>query len=134
MAMATGAFVPTGPSAALYGAEIGDDGPQPVTAYLPVAGPGPVEPGSGLELIEVPAATVAVAVHEGGYSTIGDTYASLGAWVAYHASPTDDPVREVYVVSYGDTSDPDRFRTEIQWPVRADAGGPAEPTPEEERP
>lgn len=120
-AVATGGFVPTGPSAALYGAEIGDDGPEPVTAYLPVAEPRPVEPGSGLAVIEIPALTVAVAVHEGAYATIGDTYAPLGAWVAYHARPTDAPVRELYLVSYDQTDDPDRFRTEIQWPIQTPA-------------
>ncbi len=118
-ALGSGGFVPAGPTAALYGAEIGDDDPEPVTAYLPVAGPGPIAPGHGLELVEIPAATVAVAVHEGGYDTIGDTYASLGAWVAYHATSTEAPVRELYLVSYGQTDDPARFRTEIQWPVRA---------------
>jgi hypothetical protein len=30
-------------------------------------------------------------------------------------------VREVYVVSYGDTDDPARFRTEIHWPVLEEA-------------
>ena len=54
---------------------------------------------------EVPAARVAVLVHAGGYDTIADTYRSLGAWVAEHADPLPIPVREVYVVSYGETDD-----------------------------
>ena len=66
---------------------------------------------------EVPAARVAVLVHAGGYDTIADTYRSLGAWVAEHADPLPIPVREVYVVSYGETDDSSRFRTEIHWPI-----------------
>jgi hypothetical protein len=29
-------------------------------------------------------------------------------------------VREVYVVSYGDTTDTEQFRTEIHWPIEED--------------
>lgn len=109
---------PVGSAAALYGAEISDGGPQSITAYMPVDQPRAIDPGTGVEIIELPAATVAIAVHEGDYTTIGDTYASLGAWVAYHADSADEPVREIYQISYGQTDDPRRFRTEIQWPVR----------------
>ena len=117
-ALATGRFVPAGPSAALYQGEILDGGPETVTAYLPVAEPASLEPGSGIDVIEIPAATVAVAVHQGGYESIDETYASLGAWVAYHATAATGPVREVYVVSYDQTDDPTRFRTEIHWPIQ----------------
>ncbi len=111
--------VPAGPVGALYGSEV-VDGPQPVTAYIPVAEPLPASPvPTDLELLELPAVTVAVAVHEGPYASIDDRYASLGAWVAYHAEPSTEPLREIYLVSYGETTDPERFRTEIQWPIRA---------------
>ena len=68
---------------------------------------------------EVPAARVAVLVHAGGYETIGDSYRTLGAWVAHNATPAGQPVREIYVVSFGETDDPARFRTEIHWPLAA---------------
>lgn len=126
-AVGVGGFVPAGPPAALYCPEANDPDAEPVTAYVPVTEPGPIPPAAGVELIEVPAATVAAAIHEGDYLSIGDAYASLGAWVAYHAHPTDDPVREVYVVSYGETDDPARFRTEIHWPVRARAESERQP-------
>jgi effector-binding domain-containing protein len=65
----------------------------------------------------VAAARVAVLVHVGPYETLGDTYRRLGTWVAHHAQPADLPVREIYLVSYDETGDTDRFRTEIHWPI-----------------
>lgn len=122
LAVERGGYVVAGPAAARYEGEVGD-GPEPVTAYIPVAEPLPASPlAAGLELVELPAITAAVAVHEGSYDRIGDTYASLGSWVAYHAESADQPVRELYVVSYGQTDDgprpPAEFRTEIHWPIR----------------
>jgi effector-binding domain-containing protein len=69
---------------------------------------------------EVPAARVAVLVHAGGYEAIADSYRTLGAWVAHNATPAGLPVREIYVVSFDETDDPARFRTEIHWPLAAE--------------
>lgn len=56
--------------------------------------------------------------HVGPYDTIDATYRLLGAWVAQHAvTAPGHRVREVYAVSYGDTADSARFRTEIHWPI-----------------
>ena len=109
---------PVGPPGALFPPQILDDNAELVEAYLPLAAPValPDERG-GVHLGELPATTVAVAVHVGSYETMGDTYRHLGAWVARHATPTDERVREVYEVSYDQTRDPERFRTEIQWPI-----------------
>jgi effector-binding domain-containing protein len=107
-----------GPPGALYSPEIPDDTAEPVEAYLPLAAPvGLPDDRGDVRLGELPAATVAVAVHVGSYETIADTYRQLGGWVAQHATPTDERVREVYEVSYQQTADTDRFRTEIQWPI-----------------
>ncbi len=109
---------PIGPSAALYPPEISDDGDDDVEAYLPIARPVALpSPSRGVLISEVPAAQVAVLMHAGFYDTIADTYRRLGTWVADNAEPADVPVREVYVVSYGETDDTTRFRTEIQWPI-----------------
>jgi DNA-binding transcriptional MerR regulator len=110
----------TGSAAGLYAPEIVDDGPQPVEALLPVAGPfalplGEVDVGFG----EVPAARVAVLVHAGGYDDIAETYRALGAWVARHAEPTGERIREWYVVGPSETADPATWRTEIAWPIAA---------------
>ena len=106
-----------GSFAALYRPEITDDGPDDVEAYLPIAEPVAVPTTSDVVLGEVPASRVAVLVHAGPYDTISDTYRRLGSWVSEHAVPRPIHVREVYVVGAAETSDPSRFRTEIQWPV-----------------
>jgi DNA-binding transcriptional MerR regulator len=109
---------PAGPSGALYPPQIPDDGPEPVEAYVPIASPVALPDDRGpVVLSQVPAARVAVVVHAGGYDTIDATYRQIGAWVARHATPSGLAVREVYLVSYGETTDTDQFRTEIHWPV-----------------
>jgi DNA-binding transcriptional MerR regulator len=109
---------PAGPPGALFPPEILDDSAELVEAFLPLAAPVALpDDRGGVRLGELPATTVAVAVHVGTYESMGDTYRHLGAWVARHATPTDERVREVYEVSYDQTSDPERFRTEIQWPI-----------------
>jgi DNA-binding transcriptional MerR regulator len=119
--------VPTGPSGALYPPTIDDDGPQPIRAYLPVGADAVLADQArvaGVHTGGLPAVTCAVIVHMGSYESIGDTYRALGAWVARHAEPHPElPVREQYLVSYAETDDPARFRTEICWPVI-----PADPT------
>ena len=72
---------------------------------------------SAVGLGEVPAGAVAVLVHAGGYDTIGDTYRTLGAWVARHARHAGDRVRERYVVGPADAASPEAYRTEIAWPI-----------------
>jgi DNA-binding transcriptional MerR regulator len=107
----------SGPSGALYPPEIADDAME-VEAYLPLAAPVSLPADRGpVVLSQVPAARVAVVVHTGAYDTIDGAYRRLGAWVAEHAEPGTGPVREVYLVSWDQTPDPARFRTEIQWPV-----------------
>ncbi|HEY8523325.1 MAG TPA: MerR family transcriptional regulator [Acidimicrobiales bacterium] len=107
-----------GPSGALYPPEIPDDGPEPVEAFVPIAAPAALPDDRGpVTLGEVPAARVAVVVHAGPYETIDETYRLLGAWVGRHARPAGTPVREVYLVSYGEAADPEQFRTEIHWPI-----------------
>lgn len=108
---------PIGPSGALYPAEIADDGLDDVEAYIPIARPIALPAASDVVNSEVPGSHVAVLVHSGAYPTIADTYRHLGSWVAQHATPLPLQVREVYVVSYAESADPDRFRTEIHWPI-----------------
>jgi DNA-binding transcriptional MerR regulator len=126
--LATAGVAPAGTAAGLYAPEIAEDGPQPVEALVPVPAPfalptGELDVGFG----EVPAARVAVLVHAGSYDDIGDTYRALGAWVARHAEPTGERIREWYVVGPSDTDDPSAWRTEIAWPI---AAGTTDPTTE----
>lgn len=117
---------PAGPPGALYPPEISDD-LEEIEAYFPLPDrslaadddrlAGVVAPHETISVQELPAITSALTVHTGAYDTIGDAYRLLGAWVARNAEPGQLPVREVYLVSYGDVDDPAQFRTEIQWPV-----------------
>ena len=124
-ALARAGVEPAGPRATLYGAEIVDDGPEPAEAFIPiewpiespVAAPLPSDRAGGVTIGEVPAARVAVLVHAGDYDSIGDTYRTLGAWVARNAEHAGERVREWYVVGPADTDDPGAYRTEIAWPI-----------------
>lgn len=103
----------------LYPQEITEDGIERVTAIVPIARPVAVPASSGCTLGEVPGGPVAVAVHLGDYDDIGDTYRLLGGWVASSSTPREQPVRERYLV--GPPEPVAAYRTEIHWPVAADA-------------
>ena len=49
---------------------------------------------------------------------MGPAYKALAEWVQEHGHETTGPMREVYLVSPGDTQDPVEYRTEVQWPIR----------------
>ncbi len=118
---------PSGAAGALYAAELADDGPEAVEAFLPVAAAVVVPRRErNVSLGEVPAARTAVLVHVGDYDTIGDTYRTLGAWIARHAEHSGDRVREWYVIGPPDTDDSAEYRTEISWPIRS--ARPTQPT------
>lgn len=108
---------PAGPVGALYAAVVQDEEAEPVEAYQPIASPVALPAGGPVVLSELPATRVAVLVHAGSYESITETYRALGAWVAQHASWSELPVRESYLVSYTETADPAEFRTEILWPI-----------------
>jgi effector-binding domain-containing protein len=123
--LAGAGVTPAGAAAGLYEPEIADDGAQPVEALLPVPGAFALPAGErDVGFGEVPAARVAVLVHTGSYDDIGDTYRSLGAWVARHAQPSGERIREWYVVGPSETADAHAWRTEIAWPITS----PTNPT------
>jgi DNA-binding transcriptional MerR regulator len=112
---------PAGPFGALYPPEVADDAVEQVEAFVPVGAPVALPADRGrVRLGELPAARVAVLVHAGSYDSLGDTYRRLGAWVAHNAAPAPLPVREHYLVSFDETDDLERFRTEVHWPLAAD--------------
>lgn len=110
------AVAPVGAAGAAYPAEILTDEPDDVEAFVPIAEPVALTGGQVVNG-EVAAARVAVLLHTGTYESIHDSYRRLGEWVADNAEPSGLPVRERYLVSYGETDDPRRFRTEICWPI-----------------
>jgi len=124
---------PAGPSAALYPPAVEEL--EEVVAYVPIATGAQTYPSQRegraaappllpdnrgpVALGEVPAATVAVLTHHGGYDTIADTYQLLGRWVAEHKASAEMQVREVYIVGPTQADDPMLYRTDICWPLVA---------------
>lgn len=119
-ARASGAVI-EGPFGGCYPPQLDDDH-QEFTLFVPISHPQLlprrfVE--DGVRIGELPATEVAVVAHRGDQSTLEDSYRSLGAWVAEHAQPSDQAVREIYLVTADDTDDVEQHCTEICWPLRA---------------
>jgi DNA-binding transcriptional MerR regulator/effector-binding domain-containing protein len=104
-----------GPDSALYPSEFFEAHLGEVVACVAVDGT--VEGDDRARIVELPAATLAVAVHEGPFAELDRSYAALGAYVAGRAIGTDGPIRERYLVATAD--DPTDLRTEVGWPVTA---------------
>ncbi|WP_433081250.1 MerR family transcriptional regulator [Dactylosporangium sp. CA-052675] len=117
MAELDAAFAPherTGPPGGRYANELFTAGAGTMTVYRPVREPRAT---GRIEVVELPPADLAVAVHPGGHDDIGVTYGLLGSWVVEHALAVDGPVDETYVVGPRDTPTTADWRTEIGWPV-----------------
>ena len=104
----------TGPPGGHYANELFAHGAGVMTVFRPVRTPRPC---GRIEVIELPAADLAVAVHSGPHDDLDVTYGRLGAWVVTHALAVDGPIHEIYQVGPRDTEDPTKWRTEIGWPV-----------------
>jgi effector-binding domain-containing protein len=65
----------------------------------------------------LPAAEFAIAIHRGSFDTLDQTYGRLGAYVAERVLGVDGPIRENYLVTEADTSDPTKHCTEVCWPI-----------------
>jgi hypothetical protein len=118
-AMASGAVV-EGCFGASYPPPL-DDGRQEVVAFLPISAPVLVagEHGSvGVRVDELPPCDVAVLELRGSYVGLEACYRRLGTWVAFHATPADLPVRELYLTPVG--TPVEEPVTELLWPVVAD--------------
>ncbi|MET0450503.1 MAG: MerR family transcriptional regulator [Mycobacterium sp.] len=117
MAELDAAFPPaerTGPPGGHYANALFAHGAGVMTVFRQVRSP---RPSGRIDVIELPAADLAVAVHSGPHDDIDVTYGRLGAWVVTHALVVDGPIHETYSVGPRDTEDPTRWRTEIGWPV-----------------
>jgi len=106
---------PTGPAGALYPNEFFEIELGEVVAFLPVSKE--LKPSDRSSLVVIPAAELAITVHEGSFSELDQTYGALGMFVAERELGVDGPIREYYLVSSADTDDESRHRTEVCWPV-----------------
>jgi DNA-binding transcriptional MerR regulator len=106
---------PSGPSGGLFSSELFHYERGEVTMFVPISGKmqtvGRVSP------LVVPAAEVAVTVHDGSLANLSDTYGALGVYVSKHALGVVGPVREYYLVDARTTSDATQWRTELAWPI-----------------
>lgn len=103
-----------GPPGGMYDNELFENGRGHVVLYRPaltVPTRGRVHP------VTIPAAELAVTVHQGDHDGADVTYGELGSWVVRNALTVAGPVRERYLVGPQDTGDSDAWRTEIGWPV-----------------
>jgi DNA-binding transcriptional MerR regulator len=117
MAELDAAFPPaerTGPPGGHYANELFTHGAGSMTVFRPVRAP---RRSGRIDVVELPATDLAVAVHVGPHDDIEVTYGRLGAWVVTHALAVDGPVHEIYQLGPRDTGEADRWRTEIGWPV-----------------
>jgi len=100
---------------------------QPFTRY-PSASPGLLTaeigfrlaaPGSGEGEIEagfLAAGEAAVAIHEGGYDDLGETYAALERWMGAEGVRPRGAPWEVYLTDPAEHPNPADWRTEVFWP------------------
>jgi len=106
---------PSGPSGGLFSSDLFHHERGEVTIFVPISGKmqtvGRVSP------LVVPAAEVAVTVHDGSLANVDVTYGALGVYVSKHALSVVGPVREYYLVDARTTSDATQWRTKIAWPI-----------------
>ena len=86
-----------------------------ITVFVPIAAP--LRTVGRVAHHVLPAAELAVIVHDGSHVGIDNTYGALGAHVAERAISVDGPIRERYLIGRSDTSDEAQWRTEIGWPI-----------------
>jgi effector-binding domain-containing protein len=96
----------------LFELEIAD-----VVVFVPVAQR--VASASGrTRLLEVPAAELAVALHEGPFDDLDRTYGALVSYVAEREVAVDGPIREYYLNASDRGPDDDvQPRIEVGWPI-----------------
>jgi len=106
---------PSGPGGAVVSDAFFADESGEITVYVPAATP--VLPVGRVTNRVLPAAELAVIVHEGSHAGIDRTYGALAAHVAERAISVDGPIRERYLVGRNETDDESQWRTEIGWPI-----------------
>ena len=110
---------PSGPSGGLFARDVFQYERGAVTMFVPLTVPpaGTLQTVGRVSSLVVPAAEVAVTVHEGSLANLRDTYGALGVYVAQHALGVGGPVREYYLVDARATSDVTQWRTQLAWPI-----------------
>jgi DNA-binding transcriptional MerR regulator len=103
---------------ALYTGSLTDESFEDVTVLVTVADP-PLVPSNeaGITVGELPAGHWAVLTHTDGFSTVGDAYRLLGAWVARNTTAhPDGPIWELYPTIHTGRGASDSV-IELRWPL-----------------
>jgi DNA-binding transcriptional MerR regulator/effector-binding domain-containing protein len=118
-ALSAAGIAPAGPGGALYASELFELEKGEVVAFVPVPVPGQGGfAGAGrAAVIDVPAAELAVALHQGPFADLDRTYGALGTYVAERELGIEGPIREYYLVAPWDTGDESAHRIEVGWPI-----------------
>ena len=106
---------PDGPPAGIYATDLFARERGLATVFIPCSGP--VRPVGRVEELVVPAAELAVIVHDGPHDDVDRSYGALAAHVTEHELAVDGPIREYYLAYRHDTADEAAWRTEIGWPI-----------------
>jgi DNA-binding transcriptional MerR regulator len=78
----------------------------------------PVPSSGRIKVYDLPAVTVASAIHNGSYATLSNTYQGLEAWMSANGYHSVGPNRELYLYSTQPIrQDDETYVTEIQLPV-----------------
>lgn len=92
-----------------------DDEPTEIEIGFPVAAP--FTDRDGVIGVDVPAMTVAAAIHRGPYDQAGPTYQAIESWIQEHGHAGVGAPREVYLNAPADVASPEDYLTEIQFPI-----------------
>jgi DNA-binding transcriptional MerR regulator len=105
-----------GPDAAMYSPEFFARHAGEVVAFVPVDDVAPA--GGRVELIDIPAADLAVTLHRGSFGDLDRTYGALGTFVSEHVLAAEGPIREHYLAAEAVTVEAMSPGVEVCWPIR----------------
>ena len=72
-----------------------------------------------LEPVVLPGGTAISTLHTGPFEQVSGAYQALMVWMQDHGHETAGDPLEQYLVGPGQTNDPNAYRTEIVWPIKA---------------
>jgi DNA-binding transcriptional MerR regulator/effector-binding domain-containing protein len=111
---------PAAPSGGLYPTELFTEERADVVLFVPISDS--FEPTGNVQVRELPAVELAVAIHHGALREADRTYGPLGTHVAERAIGVVGPIREHYLITEDDTAQESQLQTEIGWPIFRTAG------------
>jgi effector-binding domain-containing protein len=90
------------------------EGETEMEAGVPVSGEAECE---GVEYIELPACKVVTCMHVGPYEKIGEVYDDIQEYITEKGMKVNGAVWEVYLTDPGSEPDPEKYRTQVYFPV-----------------